>query len=138
MRYTAIAIASLGLVMLTAPYAVSQPPAHAGKGNKGGHHAEQQVWHAPATNNYHCPPGLANKGCMPPGQAKKRYQVGYALPDNVVYYPVPIRYRDRLEPLPRGYVYGQVDGDILLIAEATRKVMDAVITVNAAVNALED
>ena len=33
-----------------------------------------------------CPPGLAkkNNGCLPPGQAKKRYQIGQPLPHGIV------------------------------------------------------
>ena len=36
-----------------------------------------------------CPPGLAKKhnGCLPPGQAKKRYAVGHALPRGIAYAP---------------------------------------------------
>src|SRR5262249_80210 len=38
-----------------------------------------------------CPPGLGkkNNGCMPPGQAKKRYVIGPPLPPVVVIQPLP-------------------------------------------------
>ncbi|MBL0933102.1 MAG: hypothetical protein IBJ15_23690, partial [Alphaproteobacteria bacterium] len=52
----------------------------------------------------HCPPGLAkkNNGCMPPGQAKK-WRVGYRLPGDVVYYPVPNEVVVRLGVPPAGH-----------------------------------
>jgi len=73
-----------------------------------------------------CPPGLAKKGCIPPGQRKK-WTKGRALPRDVYYRPLS-NYRDYnlSRPAP-GYVYGEVDGDILLIRAATRLVVDAVI-----------
>lgn len=75
----------------------------------------------------HCPPGLAKKrnGCLPPGQAKK-YVIGQRLPDDVVWVPIPDDLRVHLKPLPVGYQYVQVDKDILLIGEATKKIIDAV------------
>lgn len=82
--------------------------------------------------NHHCPPGLAKKhnGCMPPGQAKK-YRVGYILPPDIYYVPVPSDLLVRLEPAPYGYQYVQVDKDILLISEASKKVIDAVTLLSA-------
>jgi len=75
-----------------------------------------------------CPPGLAkkNNGCLPPGQAKKRYEVGHRLPDDVVYEPVPRYILDRLHPAPSGYKYVKVDTDVLLIGEASKNIIDAV------------
>ena len=73
-----------------------------------------------------CPPGLMNKGCVPPGQNKK-WTKGRALPSDVYFRPLS-NWRDYdLSPPPYGYVYGAVDGDILLIRAATRLVVDAVI-----------
>lgn len=79
----------------------------------------------------HCPPGLAKKrnGCLPPGQAKK-YTIGQRLPDDVVWMPIHDDLRVRLKPVP-GYRYVQVDEDILLIGEATKKVVDAVTLISA-------
>lgn len=71
-----------------------------------------------------CPPGLDKKGCVPPGQAKKRYQVGQSLPRDVAY--APVDWRDRYAPPPTGAVYGRVDSDILLIAEGTRRVIELI------------
>lgn len=80
----------------------------------------------------HCPPGLAKKrnGCLPPGIAKK-YGVGDRLPDDVVWYPLPDDLRRILKPAPAGYQYVQVDKDVLLIGEATKKVVDAVTLLSA-------
>lgn len=74
-----------------------------------------------------CPPGLAKKhnGCLPPGQAK-RYTIGYRLPDDVIWAPVPSDILEHLRPAPAGYKYVKVDTDILLIGEASKKVIDAV------------
>lgn len=81
----------------------------------------------------HCPPGLAKKGnCTPPGQLKKRYQVGHPLPSDVVYQPV--QWQGRYQAPPAGVVYGQVDGDLVLIAEGTRKVIELIGIANALAN----
>lgn len=82
-----------------------------------------------------CPPGLAkkNNGCLPPGIAKK-YRIGYPLPDDVRFMPLPRDLRDLLSPPPRGYQYVQVDKDILLISEASKKVIDAVTLLSAVGN----
>jgi Ni/Co efflux regulator RcnB len=73
-----------------------------------------------------CPPGLAKKGCIPPGQRKK-WEIGQALPRDISYRRISDwRDYDLSEP-PEGYLYGEVDGDILLIRAATRLVIDAVV-----------
>jgi hypothetical protein len=76
----------------------------------------------------HCPPGLAKKGngCLPPGQAKKRYVVGRSLPGGIVVQPLPPILLPRLRPVPAGYEYGVLDGDVLLMAIGTRLVVDAI------------
>ena len=73
-----------------------------------------------------CPPGLANKHCTPPGQRKK-WTKGRALSHDVYFRPLSNWSDYDLSPPPNGYVYGSVDGDILLIRTATRLVVDAVI-----------
>jgi len=75
-----------------------------------------------------CPPGLAKKNrlCMPPGQYKKRYVVGRPLSTSVVVQPVPKVIVTRLSPVPTGYEYVMVDGDILKLAVGTRLVVDAI------------
>ena len=75
-----------------------------------------------------CPPGLAKKhnGCMPPGQAKKRYVVGQRLPTTVVIQPLPPVLVTRLGRAPAGYEYAVVDGDVVKLAIGTRLVVDAI------------
>ena len=75
-----------------------------------------------------CPPGLAKKNrlCMPPGQYKKRYAVGRPLPTSIVVRPLPPVLVTRLGPVPVGYEYVEVDGDILKLAVGTRLVADAI------------
>jgi hypothetical protein len=75
-----------------------------------------------------CPPGLAKKhnGCLPPGQAKKRYVIGHPLPPSIVIHPLPPVLVTRLGPVPVGYEYGVVDGDVLKLAVGTKLVVDAI------------
>ena len=75
-----------------------------------------------------CPPGLAKKhnGCLPPGQAKKRYLVGHPLPAAVVIQPLPPVLVTRLGPPPAGYQYAVIDGDVVKLAIGTRLVVDAI------------
>ncbi|MBB4658217.1 RcnB family protein [Parvularcula dongshanensis] len=75
-----------------------------------------------------CPPGLADKGCTPPGQAKK-YAVGAPLPSGYPY--VRDRRAYRLPPPPEGHRYAKVDRDIVLVAEASRKVVEVVAIIDA-------
>lgn len=74
-----------------------------------------------------CPPGLAKKhnGCMPPGQAKK-WRMGYPLPRDVVYYPVPNSVSVQIGLPPAGYKYVRVAADILMIAVGSGMVVDAI------------
>lgn len=87
------------------------------------------------SSDYHtsCPPGLAKKhnGCMPPGQAKKAYVIGQPLPAGIVFSPVPRDLRVKLRPAPMGYQYVMVDRDVLLMAEASHKIVDAVTLLSA-------
>jgi hypothetical protein len=75
-----------------------------------------------------CPPGLAkkNNGCLPPGQAKKRYTVGEPLPASVVVVDLPTDISIRLGSPPRGYRYGLVDGDVVKLVLGTALVVDAI------------
>jgi hypothetical protein len=76
----------------------------------------------------HCPPGLAKKhnGCLPPGQAKKRYRVGHRCPEGVVVSSLPPVLEVRLGPPPSGYRYGILDGDIVKFAVGTMLIVDAI------------
>lgn len=82
-----------------------------------------------------CPPGLAKKhnGCMPPGQAKKLYNVGQRWPgsygDRWDYNQIPNDWRQRydLDPYDNyycgdGYLY-QIDPKTQLIQEVIRAIL---------------
>ena len=75
-----------------------------------------------------CPPGLAkkNNGCLPPGQAKKRYVVGHSLPHGIVVRDLPAELSARIGPAPGGYRYGILDGDLLKLGVGTMLVADAI------------
>ena len=76
-----------------------------------------------------CPPGLAKKhdGCLPPGQAKKAWNVGQSLPPSVAYYPLPPTLYGRLTPPPPGYQYVRVYDDVLLMQSSNRSVVSLVV-----------
>jgi Ni/Co efflux regulator RcnB len=44
----------------------------------------------------------------------------------VVFVPVPHDILERLHPAPTGYKYVRVDSDVLLIGEASKKIIDVV------------
>src|SRR5215510_16109315 len=75
-----------------------------------------------------CPPGLAkkNNGCLPPGQAKKRYVVGQPLPTGVEIRVLPPELEVRIGPPPNGYRYGIIDGDVVKLVVGTMLVVDAI------------
>lgn len=76
-----------------------------------------------------CPPGLAakNNGCLPPGQAKKVYRVGAILPRDAFLAPLPGELLGRLPVAPNGYYYGRYNGDVYLIENTTRRVVDTIL-----------
>jgi Ni/Co efflux regulator RcnB len=157
LRKTTLTTCALALVLAASPAAFAEKGGN-GKGhgkNKSHHSVSQHVSHSSKSrvridssdrvvireyieDSYYdsCPPGLAKKhnGCLPPGQAKKRYSIGRPLPDYIVYEPVPDRILYRLEPVPVGYRYVRVDTDVLLISEASKKVIDAVTLLSAVGN----
>lgn len=75
-----------------------------------------------------CPPGLAKKqnGCLPPGQAKKRYVVGRPLPHGIAVVDLPPELVVRVGAPPDGYRYGFLDGDLVKLAVGTMLVVDAI------------
>jgi len=142
--------AALGIALLAAPMAgakpdhgnkgkgnhgeagerESSPPGHDGYGG-GGFSAAQRSSYADwyhDTYRSDCPPGLAKKhnGCMPPGQAKKRYAIGAPLPHGVVLGPVPPALAIVIGVPPPGYRYGILDGDVVKLAIGTALVVDAI------------
>lgn len=74
------------------------------------------------------PPGLAKKGGLPPGQAKKLYGRGEFLPRVYVaptyYVREPVQYR--LAPPPPGARWVIVDGNAYLVRTETGLIMDVV------------
>jgi len=75
-----------------------------------------------------CPPGLAKKdnGCLPPGQAKKQWEMGRPLPREVYYEELPPTLLRQLSPAPSGYQYVRVANDVLMMAIGTRMIAGAV------------
>jgi hypothetical protein len=75
-----------------------------------------------------CPPGLAKKGrgCLPPGQARKRYVVGRPLSREITVQPLPGELSVRIGVAPAGYRYGIVDGDLVKLVVGTMIVVDAI------------
>jgi hypothetical protein len=75
-----------------------------------------------------CPPGLAkkNNGCLPPGIAKKRYEIGRPLGPDVYVREAPYDLVGRLPYLNDGYGYRIVDGDLAVVELATMVVLDAI------------
>ena len=82
-----------------------------------------------------CPPGLAkkNNGCLPPGQAKKLYNIGQRWPGNYGhawnYSQIPYDLRDRYDfdddyryYYGDGYLY-QVDPATMLISHVVRAIL---------------
>lgn len=74
-----ILLAGAALLASTAP-ALAKP----GKGHPSGHAGHGAAAIVPGTPVGYgvggCPPGLAKKGCIPPGQAKKLFSVGQRVP----------------------------------------------------------
>ena len=75
-----------------------------------------------------CPPGLAkkNNGCMPPGQVRN-WAVGQPIPAGVTLYSVPQPVLVQLPPVPYGYRYGRVGGDIVLVYQKNNLVVDIIV-----------
>ena len=119
-------LAGVAALATTAP--AFAKPDHA-KGHKG-HHAGHVGYGAGG-----CPPGLAkkNNGCLPPGQAKKLYNIGQRWPGNYGqmwnYNQIPYDLRNQygFDPNHRyyygdGYVY-QVDPATMLISQVVSAIL---------------
>jgi Ni/Co efflux regulator RcnB len=113
MRFLTLGLAGAGAA--AAALAMAMAMATAGDG--------AAAWAQPPGKNAACPPGLAKKGCAPPGQAKK-YAIGQPLPADYGCLDDWSRY-DLGRPRD-GYCYSRVDNDIVLIARATRNVIELV------------
>ena len=89
---------------------------------------EVRVYFVQAHGRGKCPPGLARKndGCLPPGQAKRRYVVGRPMPPSIELMPLPPALEIRIGPPPAGYRYAIVDGDVVKLVVGTLLVVDAI------------
>jgi len=119
------------LILAGAAALLSTAPAFAKPGH-GNPHANHGMMGYGAGG---CPPGLAKKhnGCMPPGQAKKLYNVGQRWPGDYgnlwSYNQIPYDYRQRydLNPYDRyyygdGYIY-RVDPKTMLIQQVLSAIL---------------
>ena len=91
--------------------------ARPGQGKGRGHSAN------PAT----CPPGLANRGCLPPGQARRLYREGQRIPADFraisAYDDIPAVLRARV---PTGYRYIYRDDTVYVVDPTTSLVRSIV------------
>jgi len=71
------------------------------------------------------PPGLAKKQGLPPG-LQQHIQKNGALPPGLQGHSLPFELERELSPLLKGYVRLKVEGDIVLMDERTRVVIDVV------------
>ena len=120
----ALLIAGVAALAFASP-AAAQPGKAKGHGKHGDHAAMGHSGYGMGN----CPPGLAkkNNGCMPPGQAKKLYNVGQRFPSSYGnmwgYNQIPYDLRQRYGFDQRsnyyygdGYLY-RVDPQTMLIRE---------------------
>ena len=109
----------------------STAPAYAKPDHAKGHGAHGAVGYGTGG----CPPGLAkkNNGCLPPGQAKKLYNIGQRWPGNYGYawnynqIPYDLRSRYGFDPNYRyyygdGYLY-RVDPATMLISQVVSAIL---------------
>jgi len=129
----------LALILGTAAMAIAMPalakpgkghghgPAVHAKGKSGAHVRTRSRARTVATPNYGanaCPPGLAAKGngCLPPGQARKLFNVGQRIPTGYNFYTpysgIPLAYRDRYG-IPTGYQYIYRDRSVYVVDPTT-------------------
>jgi hypothetical protein len=118
MRYLVL-LAGAAALGLASP-GMAQP----GNGNGHGHghgYGHQDDQGQVGYGSGGCPPGLRNKGCMPPGQARKlyrgqRYESGYGTPYTYQRIPYDVRRRYRLNAR---YHYYYEDGTLYAVDPRT-------------------
>jgi len=131
----------LAMIAATAAMAIAMPalakpgqgkgqgPTVHGKGKSAAHgpHSGHTVVKARSGQRYGangCPPGLAKKGngCLPPGQARKLFNVGQRIPTGYGYYTpytqIPVAYRDQYG-LTDNYRYIYRDQSVYVVDPAT-------------------
>jgi hypothetical protein len=119
-------MASIAALAVTAPV-IANPGKGKGKGNAHAHVDGGHVGYGTGG----CPPGLAkkNNGCLPPGQAKKLYNIGQRWPMGYGqawnYNQIPYDMRTRYGFDPRSnYYYG--DGYVYRVDPATMMISQVV------------
>jgi hypothetical protein len=123
------------LILAGAAALVSTAPAYAKPDHAKGHGNKHASHGAVGYGVGGCPPGLAKKhnGCMPPGQAKKLYNIGQRWPGdygnrwNYDQIPYDLRSRYAFDPDDRyyygdGYLY-QVDPATMLISRVVSAIL---------------
>jgi hypothetical protein len=63
---------------------------------------------------------------LPPGQAKRQWEVGRPLPREVYYEELPPTLMRQLSPAPAGYQFVRVANDVLMMAIGTRLIASTV------------
>lgn len=102
-----------------------------GKGHGQGHGNRGHVVAQPRAHPHGCPPGLAQQGtgCVPPGQARRMFNVGQRLPASFRYSRIPVQYRDQITYDPR-YRYTYNDGVVYVVDPRTRLVRTIIDLIN--------
>lgn len=125
--FLTLGLAVFGIVS-TGPALADQ---HHGRGH-GGYERDGRGWDDDRYNGRGCPPGLAKKGCVPPGQARHYYYSrGQALPRSyggwTRYDALPPRFRTRYVSTygPR-YRYIYRDDVVYVVDPTTRLIRDVV------------
>ncbi|HTI31373.1 MAG TPA: hypothetical protein VL405_04510 [Sphingomonas sp.] len=129
MRKTIIAAAGV-LALATSPaLAKGHGEGHGNGHGHGGWHGERDrddgwrgdrgEWRGRGYAARGCPPGLRDKGCLPPGQAKKLYRIGQRWPSGYGAYNLPYSYRTRYTDNRNAY-YRYSDGYIYQIDPRTQ------------------
>ena len=123
------------LMVAGAAALLAASPAIAGPKGKGANKANKPVAAMKANKAWsgaNCPPGLRDKGCMPPGQAKKLFDVGQRIPSGYSYTPwgtLPGDLRDRYD-LDDDYRYIYRDNRVYVVDPATSlvtRIIDAIL-----------
>jgi hypothetical protein len=73
----------------------------------------------------HLPPGLAKRKRLPPGLQRQLVRRG-ELPPGLSGHLLPHDLERRLTPLPGGYLRMRIGGDVVLLHEKTRVILDLV------------
>ena len=122
-----ITIASVAALAIAAPAYAKPGKAHGNHGKHGNHAAMGDYGYGTGG----CPPGLAkrNNGCMPPGQARKMYNIGQRYPGTYGslwnYNQIPYNLRSQYD-LDRGSRYYYGDGYLYRVDPRTRLIEQVV------------